>query len=390
MIDLLTKIFVKNKDNVKDPVVRRAYGTLTSVVGILLNVLLAAAKLLAGTLSGSISIRADAINNLSDAGSSVISLFSFKLSAKPADRDHPFGHARMEYVASMIVSFLILFIGVELIRGAIDKLISPVPIDFNLIAVIILGASVLVKLWLAYFNRTVGKRIDSDVMRATAVDSLSDAGATAAVLVATLVSRLLPAHVSPYIDPVMGLIVAALIFWAGLRVLNDTKNSILGEAPTKEIVEQIQQVVSEFPEALAIHDLAVHNYGPGCAVASLHVEVDGKRDIFLTHDTIDLIERRLQQELGIDCTIHMDPIVTDDERVTEWRARIAALVKQIHPDIAIHDFRMVPGTTHTNLIFDMAVPFEVEESDAELKASIAELVAAEATNYFTVVTVDRV
>jgi cation diffusion facilitator family transporter len=390
MIDLLTKIFVKNKDNVKDPVVRRAYGTLASVVGILLNVLLAAAKLLAGTLSGSISIRADAINNLSDAGSSVISLFSFKLSAKPADRDHPFGHARMEYVASMIVSFLILFIGVELIRGAIDKLISPVPIDFNLIAVIILGASVLVKLWLAYFNRTVGKRIDSDVMRATAVDSLSDAGATAAVLVATLVSRLLPAHVSPYIDPVMGLIVAALIFWAGLRVLNDTKNSILGEAPTKEIVEQIQQVVSEFPEALAIHDLAVHNYGPGCAVASLHVEVDGKRDIFLTHDTIDLIERRLQQELGIDCTIHLDPIVTDDERVTEWRARIAALVKQIHPDIAIHDFRMVPGTTHTNLIFDMAVPFEVEESDAELKARIAELVAAEATNYFTVVTVDRV
>ena len=390
MIDLLTKIFVKNKDNVKDPVVRRAYGTLASVVGILLNVLLAAAKLLAGTLSGSISIRADAINNLSDAGSSVISLFSFKLSAKPADRDHPFGHARMEYVASMIVSFLILFIGVELIRGAIDKLISPVPIDFNLIAIIILGASVLVKLWLAYFNRTVGKRIDSDVMRATAVDSLSDAGATAAVLVATLVSRLLPAHVSPYIDPVMGLIVAALIFWAGLRVLNDTKNSILGEAPTKEIVEQIQQVVSEFPEALGIHDLAVHNYGPGCAVASLHVEVDGKRDIFLTHDTIDLIERRLQQELGIDCTIHLDPIVTDDERVTEWRARIAALVKQIHPDIAIHDFRMVPGTTHTNLIFDMAVPFEVEESDAELKARIAELVAAEATNYFTVVTVDRV
>ncbi len=389
MIDLLTKIFVKNKDNVKDPVVRRAYGTLASVVGILLNVLLAAAKLLAGTLSGSISIRADAINNLSDAGSSVISLFSFKLSAKPADRDHPFGHARMEYVASMIVSFLILFIGVELIRGAIDKLISPVPIDFNLIAVIILGASVLVKLWLAYFNRTVGKRIDSDVMRATAVDSLSDAGATAAVLIATLVSRLLPAHVSPYIDPVMGLIVAALIFWAGLRVLNDTKNSILGEAPTKEIVEQIQQVVSEFPEALGIHDLAVHNYGPGRAVASLHVEVDGKRDIFLTHDTIDLIERRLQQELGIDCTIHLDPIVTDDERVTEWRARIAALVKQIHPDIAIHDFRMVPGTTHTNYIFDAVLPIDMIISDEEAQKMISTAVSQHFPGCFGVVNIDR-
>ena len=390
MIKLLTRIFVKNSHDVKDPAVRRAYGTLTSVVGILLNVLLAAAKLLAGTLSGSISMRADAINNLSDAGSSVISLLSFKLSAKPADRDHPFGHARMEYVASMIVSFLILFVGVELIRGAIDKLIAPVPIDFNLIAVIILALSVLVKLWLAYFNRNVGKRIDSDVMRATAVDSLSDAGATSAVLIATLVSRLLPDHIAPYIDPVMGLIVAALIFWAGLRVLNDTKNSILGEAPTEELINTIQQVVSEFPEALGIHDLAVHNYGPGRTVASLHVEVDGKRDVFLTHDTIDLIERRLRTQHGIDCTIHLDPIITDDERVTEWRARVDTLAKQIHPNITTHDFRMVPGNTHTNLIFDMAVPFEVKESDSDVKARMAELIAAESPNYFAVITVDRV
>ncbi len=390
MVNLLTRIFVKNREDTKNPLVRRAYGTLASMVGILLNILLAAAKLLAGTLSGSISMRADAVNNLSDALSSVISLFSFKLSAKPADREHPFGHARMEYVASMIVSFLILFIGVELIRGAVEKLITPVPIDFNLIAVIILGISVLVKLWLAYFNRTVGKRIDSDVMRATAVDALSDAGATAAVLAATLVSRLLPAHIAPYIDPVMGLIVAGLILWAGLRVLNDTKSSILGEAPTKEVVDTIQQVVAEYPEALGIHDLAVHSYGPGRTVASLHVEVDGKKDVFKTHDTIDLIERRLRAEHGIDCTIHLDPIVTDDEQVTEWRARVAELAKRIHTDIAIHDFRMVPGTTHTNLIFDMAVPFEVQESDTAIKTRLAELIAEEAPNYFAVITVDRV
>ena len=235
MVKLLSKIFIKNKGDIKDPAVRGAYGTMASVVGILLNLLLAAGKLVAGALSGSISIRADAVNNVSDAASSVVSLISFKMGAKPADRKHPFGHARMEYVASMIVSFLILFIGVEMIRGAIDKLLAPVPVDFSLVAIVILAVSILAKLWLAYFNRTLGRQIDSDVMRATAVDSLSDAGATGAVLAATLISRLLPEQIAPYIDPVMGLLVAALILWAGLRVLNDTKNSILGEAPAKEI-----------------------------------------------------------------------------------------------------------------------------------------------------------
>lgn len=390
MVKLLSRIFVRDKDNVKSPAVRRAYGTLVSVTGIFTNFLLTAAKLLAGTLSGSISMRADALNNLSDAASSAISLFSFKLSAKPADREHPFGHARMEYVATMIVSFLILFVGIELIRSAVEKLIAPVAVELKPVAVIILSLSVIVKLWLAHFNHVIGKRIDSDVMRATAVDSLSDAGATAAVLAATLIAHLLPESIAPYIDPVMGLIVAALIFWAGLRVLNDTKNSILGEAPTKEIVETIEQVVARHPDALGIHDLAVHNYGPGRTVATLHVEVDGKQDIFKTHDTIDLIERQLRAEHGIDCTIHLDPIVIDDEQVTEWRARIVTLAKQLHSDIAIHDFRMVPGTTHTNLIFDMAVPFEVKKSDDAIKARMAELIAEDAPNYFAVITIDRI
>ena len=389
MIRLLSKIFIKNKGDLKDPAVRGAYGTMASVVGILLNLLLAAGKLVAGALSGSISMRADAVNNVSDAASSVISLLSFKMGAKPADRKHPFGHARMEYVASMIVSFLILFIGVEMIRGAIDKLLAPIPVDFNLVAIIILSVSILAKLWLSYFNRTLGRQIDSDVMRATAVDSLSDAGATGAVLAATLISRVLPAEIAPYIDPVMGLLVAALILWAGLRVLNDTKNSILGEAPAKEVVDTIEAVVAEFPEALGIHDLAVHSYGPGRTVASLHVEVDGKKDVFQTHDTIDLIERRLRTVFGIDCTIHLDPIITDDEQVNEWRTRTAELARQIHSTIAIHDFRIVPGQTHTNLIFDMSVPFEIKESDEQIKEQMAELIAAEAPNHFAVITIDR-
>ena len=391
MIKLLTRLFVKNSHDVKSPIARRAYGQLVSVVGILLNLLLAAFKMLAGLLTGSIAISADAINNLSDAGSSVVSLISFKIAAKPADRDHPFGHARIEYVASMIVAFLILHIGLDLVTDSIKKLFSPVMTEFKWVVVVILSLSILAKLWLSFFNRAIGKRIDSEVMRATAADSLSDAVATSAVLAATLLSHYLrDSAVAPYIDPVMGLIVAGLIFWAGLRVLNDTKNSILGEAPTDELVSTIEQVVSEFPDALGIHDLVVHNYGPGRTVASLHVEVDGKRDVFLTHDTIDLIERRLRNEHGIDCTIHLDPIITDDERVIEWRARVDELAKQIHPNIATHDFRMVPGTTHTNLIFDMAVPFEVKESDSDVKAHMAELIAAESPNYFAVITIDRV
>ena len=390
MIKLLAKLFIKDHDDVGNPVVRRAWGTLISAVGILLNLFLFAVKLIAGTLSGSISIRADAVNNLSDAGSSVISLVSFKLSAKPADREHPYGHARIEYIASMIVSFLILFIGVELVRSSIDKLMAPVDIDFNLIAVIILGVSVLIKLGMGVMNLRVGKRIQSEVMTATATDCFSDAGATFAVLAATLLSRVLPASVAPYVDPVMGLLVAALILWAGLRVLNETKNVILGEAPDDETIEAIRKVVGEYPDALGIHDLYVHKYGPCRTMASLHVEVDGKQDVFRTHDTIDLIERRLQNEYNIDCTIHLDPIVTDDERVTFWRQKTEEMAQKYHNGIRIHDFRMVPGPTHTNLIFDVEVPFELSLSNDEISARLAADIAAEAPEHFAVITVDRI
>ena len=389
MIKLLCRLFVKNSEDHKNPLVRRAYGTMVAIVGILVNVLLSAIKFLAGTLSGSMAIRADAVNNLSDAGSSAVSLVSFKIAAKPADRDHPFGHARMEYVASMVVSFLILYVGVELVKGSVEKLFSPVMPVFRTLTVIILSVSVLLKLWLAFFNYTLGKRIDSDVMRATAVDSLSDAVATGAVLISSLIAPLLPDHISPYIDPVMGVIVALLIFVAGWRVLNETKNSILGEAPDPEICSVIRRTVEEYPEVLGIHDLMVHTYGPGRVLASLHVEVDGKKDIFASHDTIDLIERRLREECGIESSIHLDPIVTDDPLINEWHARVEHLVRVLDERIRIHDFRMVPGNTHTNLIFDMDVPFEVKLDDNELKRRVSDFIAAEAPNYFTVITIDR-
>lgn len=390
MIKLLTRLFVKNSKDTKNPAVRRAYGNMVSVTGILLNLLLAAGKMVAGTLSGSISIRADAVNNLSDAGASVISLISFKISAKPADRQHPFGHARMEYIASMIVSFLILFIGVELVRGAIQNLLAPVLPQFSIIAIIVLAVSVAAKLWMALLNITIGKRIQSEVMRATAVDSLSDAGATTAVLAATVASRFVPPHIAQYIDPIMGLLVAALIFWAGLKVLNDTKNSLLGGASDKETEAIIRETVSRYPDAIGFHDLVVHNYGPGRLIASLHVEVDGRQDVFKTHDAIDLIERQLRAEHGIQCTIHLDPVVTDDEQVNEWRERVTLIAKELHEGITVHDFRMVPGVTHTNLIFDMAVPFEVEADNNTLKAEMAARIAKDAPEYFAVITIDRV
>jgi cation diffusion facilitator family transporter len=390
MTKLLTKLFIKDREHVERPAVRRAYGTLSSITGILVNLLLFTIKMIAGTLAGSLAIRADAFNNLSDAGSSVISLVSFKISAKPADRHHPFGHARIEYVASMIVCFLIFFIGIELVSGAVDKFLAPTLPLFNPVALIILVCSVLFKLWLGFFNRTLGKKIDSEVLRATCADSFSDAAATAVVLIATLVSPLLPEGIGQYVDPVMSILVAVMVFVAGARILNETKNAILGEAPSDEVIERIRATVSEFPEAIAIHDMVVHNYGVGHTIASLHVEVDGRKDIFALHDTIDLIERRLREELSIEATIHLDPILVGDPTTDEWRARVEKLAEGLDARIRIHDFRMVPGHTHTNLIFDMAVPFELAASDDALKAQMAEAVAKDAPSFFTVITVDRV
>lgn len=388
MTDLLSRLFVKHHEDVSSPAVRRAYGTLVSITGMILNILLFFAKFIVGTLFGSISIVGDAVNNLSDAGSQIISLITFRISAKPADREHPFGHARIEYVTSMIVAFLVLLIGVELFKESFAKIFNPVLPERSWIAVIVLALSILVKLWLGLFNKRIGKRIDSAVMRATAADSLSDALSTGAVLIATLVMLLFPT-LNLNLDAYMGVIVAVLILIAGLRILNDTKNSILGESPSEEIVKTITDVVAKNPDALGIHDMVVHNYGPGHIIASLHIEVDGKKDIFHTHDIIDNIERELREAHGIEATIHMDPIVTDDERINALRERVTECIKGIHTDLRIHDFRFVEGNTHTNFIFDVSVPFEIKQSNDDLNTAISEAIRKINPTYFTVITFDR-
>ncbi len=395
MFDLLARLFVRDYKNVKSPTVRRAYGMLVSIVGIVLNLILAAGKLVVGILSGSLSIEADAVNNLSDAGASLVALICFRISVKPADRDHPYGHARIEYVASMIVSFLILLVGFELLRESASALYASIvtpdeaeKITFSWIMVAVLSVSVLGKLFLAAFNLTIGKRIDSAVMRAASADSLSDVLSTAAVLVATIVAHYVPLPFS--LDGAMGIAVSVLILIAGGKILLETKNSILGEAPDDETVKAIEALVMSFDVAIGMHDLSVHKYGAGNVIASLHVEVDGKGNIFEAHDAIDNIERELWQKLRVRATVHLDPIVVGDPVVDAMHAEAAAAARSVDARITVHDFRMVRGTTHSNLIFDVAVPFECTLSDREIIAAIGEEIGKKHPDHYAVVSVDRV
>ena len=388
MTELLSRLFVKNHQDAQSPAVRTAYGTMVSITGIVLNIILFAAKFVVGTLFGAISIVGDAVNNLSDAGTQIISLISFRIAAKPADREHPFGHARIEYVTSMIVSFLVMLVGFELLKSSVAQIFSPERPDSSPVAIFVLVGSMLCKLWLGLFNRTIGKKIDSSVMRATAADSLSDVFATGAVLIATVLPMIFK-NMSWNPDAYMGVIVAILIVVAGFRILNESKNAILGEAPSEEIVKQISETVDRYEGALGIHDMVVHNYGPGRIIASLHIEVDGSVDVFETHDMIDTIEKELRDVCGIEATIHMDPIVTDDEQVNELRAKTAEAVQKIHPSMQIHDFRFVAGATHTNLIFDVVLPFEFKMNEADIKAAVAEKVKEIDSTYCVVLNVDR-
>ena len=385
MTDFILRLFVKDYKNSDRPEVRRRCGSVVAVIGIVTNVLLAAIKFVAGILSGAISVTADAVNNLSDAGSQIVSLISFKISAKPADRDHPFGHARIEYVASMIVSFLVLYVGVTLFGESVHKIFEPTETQYSTVVLVILAISILMKLWLFIFGRGAAKRLRSDVMRATAADSLSDAAATLAVLVSALIAKFSGFNTDGY----MGIIVAVIIMIAGIKILNDTKNSILGSAPEPEVVNAIKGIADEYSEIIGMHDLVVHNYGPGNTIASFHAEVDGSVDVFVTHDIIDTVEKRLYNELGIQATIHMDPIVTDDEQVNALRERVKAALKEIDERLGMHDFRFVAGQTHSNLIFDVTVPFEIKESDEKIKELISSKISELDPSYFTVLTIDR-
>ncbi|MBQ4274095.1 MAG: cation transporter [Clostridia bacterium] len=388
MTELLSRLFVKDYKNATNPAVRTAYGTMVSITGIIVNILLFAAKFVVGTLFGAISIVGDAVNNLSDAGTQIISLISFRIAAKPADREHPFGHARIEYVTSMIVSFLVMLVGFELLKSSVEQIFSPERPDSSPVAICVLIGSMICKLWLGLFNRTIGKRIDSSVMRATAADSLSDVFATGAVLIATVLPMIFT-EMTWNPDAYMGVIVAVLIMVAGVRILNEAKNAILGEAPSEEIVKEITETVDRYEGALGIHDMVVHNYGPGRIIASLHIEVDGSVDVFETHDMIDTIEKDLRENCGIEATIHMDPIVTSDETTNRVRQQLEAFLTRFDPALSMHDFRMVPGPSHTNLIFDVVVPFEVKMSEAEIKAAVAEKVKEIDPTYFVVLNVDR-
>lgn len=385
MIKFLIKRLIKNSDNVKDPAVRRMYGTLCSSVGIGLNICLFAGKYLAGVLSGSIAIMADAFNNLSDAGSSLITLIGFKFAGMKPDAEHPFGHGRIEYISGLAVSAAIILMGVELAKSSVSKIISPSPVDMSMMSIAILAVSVCVKLYMCSYNRFVGKQIDSAAMNATAIDSLSDAVATSVVLLAMLVLKFTGLNV----DGWCGAMVALFILYAGYSAAKDTLSPLLGQPPEEELISQIRDITLSHQEIVGIHDLVVHDYGPGRLMISLHGEVPGDGNIFELHDVIDQAEKELKDKLGCDAVIHMDPIATDDEEVNITRRSVEELCKDIHEDLSIHDFRMVKGPTHTNLIFDVVIPFALKLSDKEVTDEIRKRISQKWDNYYAVIEVDH-
>ena len=385
MIHFLAKHLIKDHENISSPAVRRAYGILCGCVGIGLNLLLFGGKLLAGILSRSIAVTADAVNNLSDAGSSVVTLLGFKLAAQEPDQDHPFGHGRLEYISGLVVSMVILLMGVELGKTSLEKILHPEPVDFSPVVAVILCASILVKLYMVLYNRRIGKRIHSAAMAATAADSLSDCLATSAVLLGTLAGRFLDLH----IDGWCGAAVALFILWSGFGAARETINPLLGQPPSPEFVEQIRSLVRAQPQIIGIHDLIVHDYGPGRRILSLHAEVPASGDILELHDVVDALERQLNEKLGCLATIHMDPVVNDGGATTEARERVQAVVRVIDPGISIHDFRMVPGPTHTKLIFDAEVPYQCTLPDQEIRRRIQSAVQALDEAWSAVVEVEK-
>ena len=385
MTERLVRRFIPDWEKVQEPAVRERYGILSGAVGIFLNLLLSVGKMLAGLLTGSIAVTADAFNNLSDAGSSVVTLVGFKLAGQKADDSHPFGHGRIEYLAGLLVSLLILMVGVELGKSSIEKILRPEPVEFSLLSVVILAVSILVKLWMSQFNRKLGKRIDSAAMEATATDSLSDVVATSAVLAGTLVGG----FTGVSIDGWVGVVVAVFILRAGWGAAKDTLDPLLGSAPDPVLVKQIQELVMSHKQVVGMHDLVIHDYGPGRRMCSFHAEVPQSDDIMEAHDAIDHIEREIYQKFGVETTVHMDPIATEDEEVNHLREQVRGLVKELDAGMSIHDFRVTRGPQHTNLIFDVVVPHSCKLSDQEIVRQITEKVRTLDPNYYAVLQLDR-
>ena len=386
MTELLIKLFVKDKDNITSPKVRGRYGILSGCVGIAVNVILFAAKFFVGVITNSISITADAVNNLSDAGSCAVTVFGFKMSSKPADDEHPYGHGRIEYITAMVVSFIVLFMGFELLTQSVDKIRNPEDVTFSLVGTIIVAVSIFGKLWLALFNRKLGKKINSPAMTAVVADSLSDIAATSVTLIALVLSKFFP---ELHIDGWLGIIVSGFVLKAGYGIFKETLNSLIGEPPTKEMVEKLEQKILSYEKVTGIHDLILHNYGPDKFFGSVHVEMPSDFDVLHSHDIIDNIERDVMAEFGILLSIHYDPLEVNNERVKELRKIAESSVKRINEELTIHDFRVVDGPSHTNLIFDVVVPRKFPLSNDDLMAEISSEISKNGTNFFAVMNIEH-
>ncbi len=385
MTTFLIRLFIKDYQQIQDPNIRQKYGILGSCVGICCNIFLFLAKLMAGILTSSISILADAFNNLSDAGSSIVTLLGFKIAGLPADANHPFGHGRAEYISGFIVSLVIMLMGFELGKSSFEKILHPQIITFHWLSLFILLLSIAVKLWMALFNRTLGKKINSAAMQATSLDSLSDMIATLAVTIGMLIHHYFHLNIDGYI----GLLVALFIIYTGFMTAKDTLNLLMGQNPDPDFVNQIETKVLQYPEIVGIHDLIVHNYGPGKSIISLHAEVPCQADILKIHDVIDTIERELKLAFHCEAVIHIDPIATNDKKTNEVKNRVEQLIKVIDPCLAMHDFRMVPGDTHTNLIFDVVVPHKFRLNDEEVLDTIAKAVKVIDEAYEVTINIDK-
>lgn len=386
MVQLLARLFIADHKNYREPTVRQGYGRLCGLLGIFWNLILFGFKYFAGVLSGSVAITADAFNNLSDAGSSIVGLLGFAMASQKPDNDHPLGHGRIEYLAGLILSFFILLMGFELGKTSVAKIFDPQPPQAGILPAVILVVSVAVKLYMGLYNRSIGSKINSPSMKATAVDSFSDAIATTVVLLSMIIGHLANLN----IDGWAGLAVAVFILFAGFGTLKDTLSPLLGKAPDPELIAKIEEIVLSYPEVVGIHDLLIHDYGPGRLMVSLHAEVRGDGDIFALHDAVDSAEQQVLHQLGcLSATIHMDPIEADNTEVSRMRQELSEKLQAIHPELTIHDFRMVPGPTHTNLIFDAVKPHSCTMDDQQLIEAIQAIVDQNWKNHYALVTVDH-
>ena len=385
MVNFLIKTFIKNSENTENPKIRQKYGTLSSIVGIICNVLLFLIKYAMGTLSHSISIVSDAFNNLSDCAGCLVTLLGYKMASKPADKNHPFGHGRMEYLTSLIIAALIIFVGIELLKNSVEKIINPVEIRFSFAVLFSLVFSIAVKLWMAVFNAELGKKINSSVLTATAKDSKSDVIATSATLIALICSLFTALSV----DGVMGLLVSVFILKSGYDIVKDTVDELLGKPADPEIINHIKEYVLKNDKIIGIHDLIIHSYGPGNMIGSCHVEVKSNESFTEVHDIVDSIEREIHNNLNILMTIHMDPIEVNDMLTNKCKKLVNNIIHSIDSSLDLHDFRIVSGESHTNLIFDLVVPFECKYSNEELKQKIDMQLSKENINYYTVIVFDK-